>query len=391
MELTVTVKALVEELQLADGIVGKEKEGADLVHLATVEDSLKFNSRGTSLGLETSCPVQVISGGAITVPMRRLLAYLQLLPADAELRIATSKADMAEITLVRAKTRIPALAAAESFNVELAGDSAAAGSEPMPFPDSQLELPASLILDALKHAMVSVADEQSHYTIEGAQIVVRHDKAGMVSTDGHRLSLYLQQASPGVLHEDIECLIGRKAMIELRQMLECSESPKDEPLMVQFAVDDSHIYFRTERRFLRCQKLSGRFPDYSRVLPSDFNVTLELDKDVLEPVLRRLSVLSERSAQGVRIDITEGLMKMQAQVVVDHRDTLQSEESIPIDYVGDPIQIGFNIRYVLEFLQICPGSKFRLQIGDPRSAAQMEIPGTDPGTDYRYVVMPIRV
>ena len=390
MELTVRVQALATELQLADGILEREPARSDLVHLEVVGDSLQFTSRGNSLWLQTSCPVEVISGGAIAVPMRRLLAYLHLLPGDAELRIATTEADMAQITLVRAKTRVPGLSG-EAFDIKLESNSGKKESGSESLPEPRLELPADLLLEALNRTIISVADEQSHYTIEGAQLIVQRGKMGMVSTDGHRLSLYLQETSLGAVQDGVQCLIGRKAMIELRRILEQCEGSEDEPAKVEFAEDESKIYFRTPRRFLVSQKLAGRFPDYNRVMPKEFNVTLELDKEVLAPVLRRVSLSSERRSHGVRFDIENGEMKMQAQVFGDDTDMLHSEESVAVDYAGDPIRVGFNVRYILDFLQLCTSNTFRLHIGDPRSAALMEIPSTDPGTDYRYVLMPIRV
>ncbi len=391
MELTARVQALVAELQLADAIIERDQARNDLIHLEVVGDSLQFTSQGHSLVLRTTCPVEVVSGGAIAVPMRRLLAYLQLFPADAEMRIAATEADMAKVTLVRSETRIPGLAS-ESYDVGL--ESRSDAGEPAPavsMPEESIELPADLVLEALNHTIFSVADEQSHYTIEGAQLIVHREKIGMVSTDGHRLSLYLREVSVGTVQEDLQCLIGRKAMTELKRILEQCEGSDDEPARVEFAVDESRIYFQTPRRLLVSHKLGGRFPEYNRVMPKEFNATLELDKETFAPVLRRVSLFSERRSSAVRFDIENGEMKMQAQVFGDDADMLHSEESISVDYAGDPIRVGFNARYILEFMQICTGGAFRLHIGDPRSAALMEIPDTEPGTDYRYVLMPIRV
>ena len=390
MELTARVQALVAELQLADAIIDRDQPRNDLIHLEVVGDALQFTSQGHSLLLRTTCPVEVVSGGAIAVPMRRLLAYLQLFPADAEMGIAATEKDMAKVTLVRSETRIPGLAG-ESFSTGL--ESRLDTGQPAPavaMPEERMELPADLLLEALNHTIFSVADEQSHYTIEGAQLIVHRDKIGMVSTDGHRLSLYLRQVSAGTVQEDLQCLISRKAMSELKRILEHCEDD-DEPSRVEFAVDERQIYFQTPRRLLVSQRLGGRFPEYNRVMPKEFNATLDLDKETFAPVLRRVSLFSERRSSAVRFDIENGEMKMQAQVFGDDADMLHSEESISVDYAGDPIRVGFNARYILDFMQICTGGAFRLHIGDPRSAALMEIPDKDPGTDYRYVLMPIRV
>ena len=389
MELTARVQALVAELQLADAIVERDQPRSDLIHLQVVGDSLQFTSQGHSLVLRTTCPVTVASGGAITVPMRRLLAFLQLFPGDEEIRIAATDSDKAEVKLVRTEARIPGLAG-DSY--ELALDSRLDTGQPVPtasMPNEPIELPAESLLEALNHTIFAVADEQAHYTIEGAQLIVHREKIGMVATDGHRLSLYLRQVNIGTVQEDLQCLIGRKAMTELKRILE--QGDDDQAGRVRFALTEREIYFQTPRRLLVSQRLEGRFPEYSRVMPKEFNATLELDKETFAPVLRRVALFSERRSSAVRFDIENGELKMQAQVFGDDPDMLDSEESIPVDYSGDPIRIGFNARYILEFMQICPGGAFRLHIGDPRSAALMEIVGTDPGTDYRYVLMPIRV
>ncbi|MYB54269.1 MAG: hypothetical protein F4X77_19040, partial [Acidobacteriia bacterium] len=183
MELTARVQALVSELQLAEAIVERDQPRSDLIHLEVVGDSLQFTSQGHSLLLRTTCPVvKVVSGGAIAVPMRRLLAYLQLFPADAEMEIAATDKDMAKVTLVRSETRIPGLAG-ESLGVGL--ESRLDAGQPTPavsMPEERMELPADLLLEALSHTIFSVADEQSHYTIEGAQLIVHRDKIGMGST-----------------------------------------------------------------------------------------------------------------------------------------------------------------------------------------------------------------
>jgi len=248
MELTARVQALVAELQLADAIIERDQPRSDLIHLEVVGDSLQFTSQGHSLLLRTTCPVKVASGGAIAVPMRRLLAYLQLFPADAEMGIAATENDTAKVTLVRSETRIPGLAG-ESYDVGL--ESRLDTGQPAPavsMPKERMELPADLLLEALNHTIFSVADEQSHYTIEGAQLIVHRDKIGMVSTDGHRLSLYMREVSVGTVREDVQCLIGRKAMTELKRILEQCEASDDEPARVECADGDARAHHAGELR-----------------------------------------------------------------------------------------------------------------------------------------------
>ncbi len=389
MELTVRVQALVAELQLAEGIVEREQENRDLVHLEARDDALTITARGHSLWLQNACSAKVSSPGTIAVPVRRLLGYVQLLPRDADLKIQATESDRVNLSVVRAETLIPGISGTV-LDTSLPSEPSALGESPG-VAEPKTRIPVDVLLTALERTIISVADEESHYTIEGALFVVQHDKVGMVSTDGHRLSLYFRQAALENMAEESQGLMSRKAMATLKKILERAEGTDEQPASVEFALSSTQMYFRSGSRLFVCQKLAGKFPDYNRVMPKDFTVLLELDKDVLAPVLRRVSLFSERRSHGVRFDIENGTVRMQAQVVGDDPDLGTSEESIAVDYDGDPLSVGFNAKYLLEFLSICTSQTFHMRLSDPRSAVLLEIPDLEAGTDYRYVVMPIRV
>ncbi len=384
MKVILRSQELVKELGLAQGVVDRKLTipMRGNVLLEAQGEELTVTTTDLELAFRSSCRAKVAEEGAITVPMRKLFDYVRLLPG-AEMSISSVSGDAIQIACGSAKTRI-------------------AGMDANNFP-SLAEVPETVarvglvpLQTALKRTIISVAGEQSHYTLAAAQLEVRRGSLGIVSTDGHRLSLYFEHQESIDATQEVQGLIGRKAMGELLKVLEQSQdTSEDEPGAVAFAIDENNMFFHTGRRLFICRKQTGKFPDYNRVMPSDLPVKVELDSERLGGVLRRVSQFSDERSRTVKFILEDNRLEIAAEVP----DFGSSEESIDVEYDGDPVDVGFNAQYILEFLSVCGSEKVVVCLKDPRSAAQFQLPGQstekDPGQaagqDYRYVIMPIRV
>ncbi len=375
MKLTLRSQDLARELSLAQGVLDKKSTVPALgnVLMEAKGEMIQLTATDLELGLRTSCDAAVATAGSTTVPIRRLYEYVRLLP-DAEMSIASSATDSISLACGSAKTRIAGLDA-KNFP-KLAAP-----------PESWARIDTTLLLAAIKRTIISVAGEQSHYTLAGAQIEIRRDRVGIVSTDGHRLSLYFEEQEDTGVTEDVRGLMPRKAMGELQKVLELAEGTDEEPASVYFADDANNMYFRSGRRLLITRKMTGKFPDYDRVMPRDLGISLELDGEKLAAVLRRVSQFADERSRAVRFDLEDGKLQMTATV----SQFGSSEESLLVDYEGDPVSVGFNSLYIIEFLQVCESEKALMRLKDQRGAAQFEVPGLPAGKDFRYVIMPIRV
>jgi DNA polymerase-3 subunit beta len=375
MELKLRSRDLVQELGLAQGVVETKTTIPVLsnVLLEAKHNDLVITSTDLELGFQTSCSAEVGAEGSITVPTKRLLDYVRLLP-DAEVVIATTATESVTLSCGSAQTRIAGM---ERRNFP----------ELPEMPDPLTTVPVATLLAAARRTIISVAGEQSHYTLAGALLEIRHDSVGIVSTDGHRLSLYKEYRGMEGVSDKVTGLMPQKAMSELLKILGQAEGGEDDAAMVEFAVDENNLFFRSGRRLFISRKMTGKFPDYDRVMPKDLEITLELDNESFSRVLRRVAQFSDERSHVVRFDLEDGRLQMRADV----SDFGSSEESVLVDYEGDPVGVGFNAHYILEFLRVCGSEKVLLRLRDPRSAAQMEVPGMKRSKDYRYVIMPIRV
>ncbi len=371
MKLTVRSRDLVRELGVAQGIVEAKTTIPVLgnVLLTAEGESLQLECTDLELSIQSSCQATVDEPGSTLIPIRRLFEYARLLP-DADLMITADGTEPVDLVCGRAKTRIAAMPDRGIFP-ELAA-----------VPPKAASIPARVLALGIQRAIVSVADSTMQYAITAAQFIVRRDAVGFVSTDGHRLTLHVEKREVEGIDEEIVGLMTRKAMSELAKMISDSEGSREH---VEFSTDENNLFFRCGKRLLIARKVAGKFPDYKRVLPKDLTISLLLEKDGLTALLRRVKQFASEKGRMVRLDLESGNLKFSA-------SSFQygaSEESLAVEYDGEPFGVGFNADYIIDFLQVCGSDEILLRLKDPRSAAQFEVPGSD--NDYRYVIMPVRV
>jgi DNA polymerase-3 subunit beta len=212
---------------------------------------------------------------------------------------------------------------------------------------------------------------------------MRPEGLTMVATDGHRLA-YVQAsaADSGNIDKQVRALIPKKAMTELIKLAD--EGGEDAKAV--FAGDDNHLFFQVAHRLLITRKLTGNFPDYERVLPKDHAVTAKLQKDEIRSAIERVAQFADERSRAIRVQFTNGEVRVFSSSV----ETGDSEESVPSEYQGPDIEIGFNAQYLLDFLRVIPQDHVAFELKDQKSAGEMK-PAGGIAEQYRYVVMPMRI
>jgi DNA polymerase-3 subunit beta len=135
--------------------------------------------------------------------------------------------------------------------------------------------------------------------------------------------------------------------------------------------------------------IDGTFPDYQQVIPKEADRTVTVDRPRLLDTLKRMSLLSsDRSTNAVRLELQEGSLKVTSQ----NPDLGDAKEEIPVTYQGQPLQIGFNARYLMDVLQVVDSEQMKVELCDELSPGVLK-PAGDPGAGARYtaVIMPMRI
>ncbi|MDE0101537.1 MAG: DNA polymerase III subunit beta [Bryobacterales bacterium] len=394
MELSIGVQALVAELKLASTVF--DDQGFDLVRYEAGDGTLSFSASGSSLWLNSACEADVLSTGTAVARVRRPLSYLELLPADKTLRLKYENGDThmrMRVVDATPAAQTPTLQA-EAFKLPqglFGADLEPDASQPQAA-GVRWSLPAEPLLEAIRRTFMCVASEGTRYTVPGGQLVMTPEKVGMVSTDGHRLSRYFREAAvegPAGGHVSV---IGRQALASLTGILSAAAAAEGPtPPVTVAALGNDRIFFECGPRRLACQQVEGKFPDHQRVMPDEFQANFEVNRLEFYRVLRRVALFAEKRTPAVRFDLDDGRLTMTPHIGNGQlADT--SKESVKVDFGGEPAAVGLNAKYVLEFLEQARSPQVLMSLNHPpRGSVQLQETGLPKDTDYRYLIMPIRL
>jgi DNA polymerase-3 subunit beta len=373
MEFTVAKADLVRELNLSQGVVEKRTTIPILsnVLMEAQGDRVQLTATDLELGIRCFCPAKVSKEGAGTVPVRRLLDYVRLLP-DGDLNVKFLENDWASITCGRSRTRIAGISR-ESF------------PELPQMPEVVAEIPTGILASMIAKTIFAISSEESRFTLNGALLQLKEQSMIMVATDGHRLA-YIEvsdeSAGPRSLYR---ALLPRKAMGEvLRLAGETGGSAT-----VKFAGDENHLFFQFGDRLLISRKLTGTFPDFDRVLPKEHKVAVTIGREEIRAAVERVGQFADERSHAIRMQLCPGEVKVLSSI----SETGESEESVSAEYDGVALDIGFNAQYLLEFLRTVSQPQVTFSLKDAHSAAEISpTAGEEPQREvYRYIVMPMRI
>jgi len=371
MEITVSKFELLQELSATQGVVERKTTIPILSNylFEASADRLSLTATDLDLSLRTSCNAKVKKEGSCTIPARKLHDYVKLLP-DSDITIKLLENHWVSIRCGRSNTKMVGMARSNFPSLPV-------------FPSAGVvNIPAQVLRGMIARTSFAIANEESRYTLNGALMVLKPESITMVATDGHRLAHVERTGEKfdGVSGE-MKTLIPKKAMDELRSLTDSTEVET-----VEFAKDESTLFFRIGPRLLTSRQLTGQFPNYEAVLPKDNNKTVSIHGDELAGAISRVAQFADERSRAVRVKLEKGELKLSA----SSTETGESEDSIEVDYNGDPLTIGFNAQYIMDFLKASGAGDVRLELKDPQSAGQLR-PAESEEYKYRYIVMPMRI
>ena len=370
MEFSVSKSDLVRELGLTQGVVEKKTTIPILSNILveTDHDQIWLTATDLELGIRCACPARIKKEGAGTVPARRLLDYIRLLP-DADVQVKLAENQWASFICGRSRTRIAGMSR-ESF------------PELPQMPEPLAEIPLSVLAQMIGSTIFAISAEESRFTLNGALLILKENGLVMVATDSHRLALVEKRVSLPGLTGSYRALLPKKAMSEIQKL-----ASEDSNKRIEFSGNENHLFFRIDKRLLLSRKLTGNFPDYERVLPKEHPNALIVNRDEFKAAIERVAQFADERSRAIRLQILEGELKVHSSI----SETGESEETIPVDYSGSAVEIGFNAQYLLDFLRSVEGGEVELHFKDANSAGELRPHNGTAETVYRYVVMPMRI
>ena len=331
----------------------------------TAEGKLSFLATDIEIQITARTAVAVAGDArAVTVGARKLLDILRALP------------DGADVTLQQQDKRLVVKAAKSRFTLQTlpaedfprlakpAGEAARFSLEQKVF---------RRLLGLVQYAM---AQQDIRYYLNGLLMVVEEGQLKLVATDGHRLAFAAVKLGADLPRQEV--IVPRKTVLELAKLL----ADDDSELRVEISAAQASFAFGTIQ--LVSKLIDGKFPDYTRVIPSQHKNRLQLGREPLRQALLRAAILSNEKFRGVRWVLADGALK----IVSSNAEQEEAHEELEVKYAGDAIDIGFNVNYLLDVLNNVSGADIECAFGDASSSALISYPSEK---DFKYVVMPMRI
>jgi DNA polymerase-3 subunit beta len=373
LEITVSRALLLRELTAAQSVVERKTTIPILSNFLfeAADDTLTITATDLDQSVRTSCSAKVKKPGACTIPARKLFDYIKLLP-EGEISIKLMDNHWVQIRAGRSNTKMVGMARA---NFPAVAEFPATGAA---------KISASALQNMIAKTIFSISNEESRYTLNGALLVLKAESMAMVATDGHRLAHIekLGETLDGISGEK-KTLIPRKALSELLSLLNSTEVET-----LEFADDEQTLFFKVGGRVLTSRKLTGQFPNYEAVLPRDNNKFVIVRSEDLMGSIQRVAQFADERSGAIKIRLEQNELKLSS----SSTDSGESEDTIETPYNYDPLVVGFNSQYLIDFLKaIGTAGEVRLEFKDAQSAGQMRPEDGSDDVKYRYILMPMRI
>ncbi|NOI59798.1 DNA polymerase III subunit beta [Vibrio coralliilyticus] len=366
MKFSIERNHLLKPLQQVSGALGGRPTLPILGNLLLkVEDNM-LSMTATDLEVELISRVALegdFEAGSVTVPSRKFLDICRGLPDDSVITFVL-EGDRVQVRSGRSRFSLSTLPANDFPNIE----------------DWQSEVEVSLTQGELRglieKTQFSMANQDVRYYLNGMLFEIDGTILRSVATDGHRMAVSQVQLGADFAQQQI--IVPRKGVLELVKLLDAPEQP------VTLQIGSSNVRAEVNNFVFTSKLVDGRFPDYRRVMPQTTTKTLEAECDELRQAFSRAAILSNEKFRGVRVNLADTEMRITA----NNPEQEEAEEMLDVSFEGDPIEIGFNVSYVLDVLNTLRCEKVRVSMSDANASAMIENVDDD---GAMYVVMPIRL
>ncbi|AJR07064.1 DNA polymerase III subunit beta [Photobacterium gaetbulicola] len=366
MKFTVAREQLLKPLQQVSGALGSRPSLPILGNILLVVEQGCLSMTGTDLEVEMIAKLALegdFEEGAVTVPSRKFLDICRGLPDSANIAISL-EGDRAIIRSGRSRYTLSVLPAADFPNIEDWQS------------EVEITLPQGQMRQLIDSTQFSMAHQDVRYYLNGMLFETDGQLLRSVATDGHRMAVCSVSTSTELPAKQI--IVPRKGVMELMRLL---DSPED---AVRLQIGHSNIRAEVNNFVFTSKLVDGRFPDYRRVMPQNSTKVVEASCDELRKAFSRAAILSNEKFRGVRLNLSQGEMRITA----NNPEQEEAEEFLDVDYQGEPLEIGFNVSYVLDVLNTLKCEQVRWSLTDANASALLEDSASG---DAMYVVMPIRL
>ena len=366
MNFIINREQLLFPLQQIVSVIEKRQTMPILSNVLLVVNENGLVLTGTDLEIQLIAQVNLDSFeiGEITVPARKFLDIVRLLPNEAEIKIELLN-DKMKITSGRSRFSLSTLSA-DSYPE---------------FSESELEnqflINAGKMKKALDKTVFCMANQDVRYYLNGLLLHISNSKLKLVASDGHRLSIYEDNIGEATGYE-ARIILPRKGVLELTRLLDDEEAE----LNIQFS--NSNIRIHVKNLIFSAKLVDAKYPDFSKVFEQSFFNQIQIQRQLLKDALTRVAILANEKFKGITFNVSDGLLKLNSH----NPEHDEADEELIIEYKGEPLSIAFNSQYLLDAVSNLDSELAVLTIASNASSCFVEEPEQQA---YKFIVMPMRL
>ena len=377
MKLTIERAALLKALGHVQSVVERRNTIPILsnVLLSAGQGAVAFSATDLDMEITDESPAQVEAPGQITAPAHTLYEIVRKLPEGADVSLSYTGED----------PRLMVQAGRSRFNLPVlpAGDFPVMSSEGLSDP---ISIETSDLIRLIDKTRFAISTEETRYYLNGLYLhaVVEEgvQKLRAVATDGRRLAL-AEMPAPAGFSGAPGVIVPRKTINEARRLME------DAGESITVGVSAQKVRFNFDHAAMTSKVIDGSFPPYERVIPRDNKRVMMIDNALFSAAVDRVATISTEQSRAVKLSVEAGRMTL----TVRNMDAGQGVEELEVDYDGEPFEIGFNARYILDVTGQIGGEMAEFRFAEHASGATVLDPTlvldpTDAGV--QYVLMPLR-
>ena len=370
MEFTILQSSLMKALQIVSSVVPTRSTTPILENILFDVENNNLKITGTDLEVSITTEVstkETNRSGAISLPSKVITEMIRSLP-DIPVHFALGEDDKVKITTEQGLYQVTGIPKENFPEMPILSD------------EHSIEVKNNILSRMFNKTIFAVSSEELRPALMGVFVQIMTNEFRMVATDGHRLSKIINK---NFQYSDtpIQMIVPPKAIqIALKNL--------DEDSSTKLNISETGLCFNFDKTILYTRLVEGEYPDYERVIPKDNDKKMVVDKNLLSASVKRVSLFSSALTHQIKFSLSPG------KLVVCSEDVEiggEAKEELKVEYVDEPMDIGYNSQYILDLLRHIDTEQVTFYLKDPTSAAVVTPTSQAENEDFTMLIMPIKL
>ncbi len=335
------------------------------VKISAEKEKVKISSTDLEIGINCGVSeVQVEQPGDVVVPAARLAAVV--------------RESVDDVLCIEAEDGICKVTGADSHYTIYGQEVSQYPAVPEFDGEGDLEIKLQVLQAGIEQCLFATARESTRYALNGVLWEIHGKKLMLVATDGRRLARTKINLA-AVLNEKID---EQKIIVPAKTMGLLDKISSDDNAVVTVKLVNNQVLIKCANVVISSNIVEGTFPKYEDIIPAGYEKKITLSTEIVLSAVRRSALLTTQESRGVKLSLNKKSLIFSSRTP----ETGDAEIEMPVDYKGQPINVGFNPQFIIDVLKVIKTPEFELELGES------DRPGViKSGKDFLYVLMPINL